>query len=151
LLGLTITVGALLLVVGCGGANSNSIAQSSLSRLEGWGQLPSAPQLYYPYDNMVVYWTASGKISFYLRAFDPEGNQVKFKIVVVQNGQETVFGPEFSGWSKQSYNSGEWARCDIPVSMLPKGTFQWYAFATDRGNPHWSESSNVRKLTNATR
>jgi hypothetical protein len=100
---------------------------------------------------MVIYWTASGRITFYLRAIDPNNDPVKFKIVILKdNNVVAEFGPDFRGWSKLSYASGEWARCDIPVSLLPKGTFKWQAFATD-GNPGWSEGSAVRTLTNATK
>jgi hypothetical protein len=153
LLSLTITVGALLLTLGCGGSNSNPVAPVSSDRplVSRGGNPPYPPELYYPYDNMVIYWTASGRITFYLRAIDPNNDPVKFKIVILKdNNVVAEFGPDFRGWSKLSYASGEWARCDIPVSLLPKGTFKWQAFATD-GNPGWSEGSAVRTLTNATK
>jgi len=155
LVGLTITLGALLLALGCSGSNTNPVAPVSSDQplvTRGENNLPDPPQLYYPYDKMVIYWTASGKISFYLRAFDPENDPVKFKIVILQNNNVvTEFGPTFNGWTKSSYASGEWARCNIPISLLPKGTFQWQAFATDRENPQWSQGSAVRTLTNATK
>jgi len=132
LLGLTITVGALLLVVGCGGSNSTmpvGANNSSVSRQEN--EPPTAPLLVRPNGMKIVY-VKDGKIRFVMQATDPDGDRLWYRVVLKdQNGNVIATFDQTlssSGWSKSSYASGEYAILAVP---LPAGTYSWNAQAFD--------------------
>jgi len=136
LLGLTITVGALLLVVGCGGHNSTLPSMSDDQAIVGLtrgGQAPSAPQLIRPNEMKITY-VRDGKIRFVVRATDPEGDRLKYRIVLKQNGNVIAIYDQTvdpTGWSKPDYASGEYA---ILAVTVPPGSFEWNAQAFDGSN-----------------
>jgi hypothetical protein len=121
LLGLTITVGALLLTLGCGGSNSNPVApvssdQPLVSRQEN--QPPNAPYLWFPWNGYTI---VGGKVTFIFTATDPNGDMLKYRIEV-QNGSETkVFNTGY-------YGSGQWVFFTV---SLPVGDYSARVKAID--------------------
>jgi len=146
LLGLTITVGALLLVVGCGGSDSTMPITSSgqiVAQPTRGGSPPSAPILGFPWNNFQFLGSGDGKIFFTVRATDPEGDRLKYKIELLQNGQVVLTFDQTedpTGWSKPDYASGEWAVLRVKV---PQGTYQWRAYAYD--GSQWGPPSNPER------
>jgi len=132
LLGLTITVGVLLLTLGCGGSNSNPVAPVSSDHvLTGRGEnvAPSAPILVRPNGMKIVY-VRDGKIRFVVSATDENGDKLKYRIVLKKNGETIVFDQTQNptGWNKSEYSSGEYA---ILTVLLPPGSYEWNAQAFD--------------------
>lgn len=144
LVGLTITLGALLLALGCSGSNNPiapvSLNQPSVSRQEN--QPPSEPQIRIG----VTIW---GYKYVGVRAVDPEGNRLKYKVVLQ--------GPVINLVFDQSQGTGQWYTTpwgNTPVSdfasgqwgfvklfNLPSGTYTIHAQAYD-GNS-WSPNKSL--------
>jgi methionine-rich copper-binding protein CopC len=113
---------------------------------------PSAPELLEPAGNSFVSHTPT----FRLRATDPNGDSLQFKIVVKQAGQVVATfdqSADATGWSKSGYASGEEAVFTVPTdASLATGAYQWQAFATDGrqwGNGSWERSFTVDQAPEA--
>ncbi|GBC98036.1 hypothetical protein HRbin17_00531 [bacterium HR17] len=123
----------LLTAFGCGG-HSGTMPSVSDNQTFAFpprgGQPPSAPQLIRPNEVKIAY-IRDGKIRFVVRATDPEGDRLKYRIVLKQNGNviatfdQTV---DPTGWSKPDYGSGEYAILAVPI---PAGSYEWNAQAFD--------------------
>jgi len=145
LVGLTITLGTLLLALGCSGSNTNPVASLGPSR---GGSAPSAPILGFPWNGFQFMWSGDGKIFFTVKATDPEGDRLKYKIELLQNGQVVLVFDQTkdpTGWSKPDYASGEWAYLRVKV---PAGTYQWRAYAYDGSN--WGPPNNPERTFTTT-
>jgi hypothetical protein len=148
LLSLTIVTSIVvsLFIAGCGGHNSTapfgSSGQQSLSSRQE-NDPPSAPTPYFPFDGYTI---LGGQILFVMRATDPNGDPLKYRVELLQNGNVVlVFDQTQStqGWSKPVYQSGEWARLLAPV---PEGTYQWRVKAYD--GKEWGPFNNpIRTVT----
>jgi hypothetical protein len=106
LLGLTITVGALLLTLGCGGSNSNPVAPCLLTNRGG--QPPSAPSIVVPKDGTVF---VNMPVTFMLRASDPENDPLKYQIEL-HNGNSVIVYDQTQnpkGWQTIRFGQYEWA------------------------------------------
>lgn len=143
LLSLTITVGALLLVIGCGGAKGTlptvSSDQSLVAGPTRGDSAPNVPFVVAP-RNGTIY---DGKqVIFLLWSSDPDGDRLQYRIVLQgQNtGYKIVFDQTQStqGWSKPDYASGELARFYAP--KLPADVYIWTAQAFDGSN--WGPLKN---------
>jgi len=140
LLGLTITVGALLLVVGCGGANN--LMPSTPTIVSRGGQPPSSPQLRVG----VTIW---GYKYVGARSVDPENDKLKYRIVI--EGPVTLIFDQTQGqgefyttpWSNQpvsDFGSGQWGYVKLPTN-LPNGSYVIKAVAFDGSN--WSPNNQL--------
>ncbi|MEZ8220321.1 hypothetical protein GG496_000488 [Candidatus Fervidibacteria bacterium JGI MDM2 JNZ-1-D12] len=139
LLGLTITVGALLLVVGCGG-HSNTVPfgsdnQNLLSRQEN--QLPTPVPLAFGV-------RSDGRLRFTMKAKDPEGDPVYFKLKLWKNGQlyefDQIQNP--NGWTTYRASDGTVYASFITPNPMGSGAYQWQILATDHNPPQqWAEST----------
>jgi len=138
LLGLTITVGALLLVVGCGGHNTalpiGSDISSSVSRSENLP--PSAPMV-------SLASTIWGNQLVLFRATDPEGNRLKYRVIFknTTNGITVTYDQTIDslGFNKSDYASGEWGSFEIPKN-IPSGSYMVNAQAWD--GQAWGPTNN---------
>jgi hypothetical protein len=144
LLGLTITVGALLLTLGCGGHNgtlptAHSDQFMSVNPARG-GQPPSKPVL----GLFVTIW---GDKFLVVRAEDPDQDRLQYKIVMSGNPHNFTFDQTQSseGWLNNpwsnpnyvnSYASGQYGWFKLPRDF-PKGAYQAQAYAYDGTN--WTE------------
>jgi hypothetical protein len=138
LLGLTITVGALLLTIGCGGSNSNPVApvEGQISTPSRGGQPPSAPSIVVPKDGTVF---VNMPVTFMLRASDPENDPLKYQIEL-QNGNSVIVYDQTQnpkGWRTIRFGQYEWA---VLTVNLPPGNYQWKARAFDGSN--WGPYTN---------
>ncbi len=123
-------------------------------------QPPNRPILIAPEPNATV---AFHRQRFQVKVTDPEGNRVKFKIVVMKaqppppppskgrqgNVQLWVFDQtkDPRGWDKEDYASEETATFTVPQDLrLPEGKYLWWAMATDDNGQRWSERSQQRNL-----
>lgn len=147
----------LALVVGCGGHTGtlpidSSNGPSAISKSRG-GQPPAAPTLYFPPDQS-AYTTGGGYCLFALKATDPEGDRLKYKVEVFQDGKLVATFDQTQNtsgfctikdllagvWGNQAdFASGEFAYLK---ANLPPGTYQWRAFAFD--GTSWSPPSPTR-------
>jgi len=143
LLGLTITVGALLLVIGCGGSN-NPVSENPTLTTRG-GQPPSSPQL-----RVGVTTLFGGYRYIGARSVDPEGDRIKYRIEV-QGPVNLVFDQTKDDpdpfyplpWSNQpvsDFASGQWGFVKLP-SDLPSGSYVIKAQAFD-GN-QWGPNNQL--------
>jgi hypothetical protein len=142
LLGLTITVGALLLTIGCGGSNSNPVApvssdQPLVSRQVNELPTPSC---------LSVGKTRDGKLRFVVKATDPEGDKVFFKLIIWKDGQlfsEPNQKNGDPGWVT-TYVSGNTTYAVYTTPQpVSSGIYKWQVGATDdkHDNPgEWSLS-----------
>ena len=133
LLGLTITVGALLLTLGCGGSNNVAPTGTSLAPSRG-GSSPSAPMV----SLGVNIW---GDKFVLFRATDLEGDQLKYRVIFRNGASEIVYDQtqDSQGFNKPVYASGEWGSFKIPQS-LPSGFYTVYAQAFD--GTSWGPTNN---------
>jgi hypothetical protein len=137
LLGLTITVGALLLTLGCGGHNSTmpSVGSSEPS-LPTRGDTISEPQ-------MGFFRTLWGTNFVLMRAVDSQGHPLKYRLVLRSSdgntilyqfdqgkGEGTWLANPFSNQTVSEYPSGTWAWFRLSV---PSGTYQFQAQAYHDG------------------
>ena len=134
LLGLTITVGALLLVVGCGGANNP--LDSTLGTSSGTSRSASEPSA--PMVSIGV--NLQGEKFVLFRAIDPNGDQLRYQ-VTLRGASDFVFDQTIStdGFSKPIYKSGEWGAFKVPKN-LPPGTYTVYVQAYD--GKDWGPKNN---------
>ncbi|MEM1552815.1 MAG: hypothetical protein QXH03_09155, partial [Candidatus Bathyarchaeia archaeon] len=117
---------------------------------------PSRPQLIGPLDNATV---IVHQQIFQVSATDADGDQLKFKIVVMESPEPPsppkrsrgarvwVFDQtqDPSGWDKESYQSGEIATLIIHSNrLIPEGKYFWWALAYD--GKEWSQISEQRKV-----
>ena len=153
LLSLTITVGALLLTLGCGGSNSNPVAPVSsgktlVSRQEG-NNPPSDPE-------MRIGVTIWGYKYVGVRSEDPDGDRLFYK-VVVRGGPDNIYlvydqsgqsGEDKKGewytipWGDttvDSFESGQWGFVKL---FIPDGTYQITVQAFD--GKDWSHNDSTR-------
>jgi len=151
LVSLTITLGALLLALGCSGSNSNPVAPVSsdktlVSRQEG-NNPPSDPELR-------VGMTVWGYKYVGVRSEDPDGDRLQYKVVIEGNGIKLVY--DQSGQSGEE-NKGEWYTTswgDTPVDdfasgewgfvklFIPDGTYRITAQAFD--GKSWSSNDSLK-------
>jgi len=124
LVGLTITLGALLLALGCSGSNNVAPTGTSLVPSRG-GSSPSAPMV----SLGANIW---GDRFVLFRATDPEGDQLKYRVIFRSGASEFVYDQtqDTRGFNKPVYASGEWGSFKIPPS-LPSGVYSVYAQAFD--------------------
>jgi len=137
LLGLTITVGALLLVVGCGGHNSTMPVGSGNQTVAGptrgdqQDQPPSSPQLQ-------IGTTIWGYHYIGVRSVDPEGDRLQYRVVL--EGPVTIVFDQTQGqgnwfttpWGTQpvsNFASGQWGF--IKFNRPPSGSYVIKAQAFD--------------------
>ncbi len=123
-------------------------------------QPPNPPVLVFPDPEAEI---AVHREKFQIRAIDPNGDNLKFKIVVMQtqpppppplkgrqgNVQVWVFDQtkDQAGWDKESYASGEVATFIVPENQrIPAGEYLWWALATDNDGQRWSLRSAQRKV-----
>jgi len=123
-------------------------------------QPPNPPVLVFPNPEAEI---AVHREKFQIRAIDPNGDNLKFKIVVMQtqpppppplkgrqgNVQVWVFDQtkDQAGWDKESYASGEVATFIVPENQrIPAGEYLWWALATDNDGQRWSLRSEQRKV-----
>jgi len=136
LLGLTITIGALLLALGCGGSNSNPVAPVSSDRplVSRGNLLPSKPWV-------SIGMNIWGEKFVLFRAIDNDGDRLKYR-VILRNGGDFVFDQTVdpSGFSKPDYASGEWGAFKVPKNGLPAGFYQVYVQAHD--GTDWGPTNN---------
>jgi hypothetical protein len=147
LVSLTITLGTLLLALGCSGSNTNPVApvssdQPLVSRQEN--QPPSAPQLGF----ITTLW---GDNYVLARSIDPEGNPVQYRLTL-SNGQVFDQTQGAQNWvinllnptPVSSYSSGQWAWCKLP--KLPIGSYTATVQAIDpnpTGSGKWGGESSL--------
>jgi hypothetical protein len=104
---------------------------------------PLAPTLLSPEDGVTV----SSTPTFKIKAEDPDGDKVRFKIEILRDGEVVrVFDQTQSteGWGQVEYASGEEASFTVPSDRaLREGTWRWRAMAVDSqslesdwSNPH---------------
>jgi hypothetical protein len=107
-------------------------------------QLPTKPELIAPNNNAIV----SPTPTFKVKGTDPDGDALKFKLVIKQGEQiVAVFDQtqQTIGWDKESYQSGEEATFTVPTNQrLTAGNYLWVAFAFD--GKEWSEASEGRVI-----
>jgi len=137
LVGLTITLGALLLALGCSGSNTNPVApvssdQPLVSRQEN--QPPSKPWV-------SVGMNVWGEKFVLFRATDLNNDRLKYR-VILRNGGDFIFDQtvDSSGFSKPDYASGEWGAFKVPKNNLPSGFYQVYVQAHD--GTIWGPTNN---------
>jgi hypothetical protein len=151
-LGLAVTIGGLLFTFGCGGANNNPIAPKSTSLVSRQSNSkPNPPTIYFPPPNS-IFSTPSKLALFRLRATDPDGDRLKYRITLKQNGQVVMVFDQTqdpSGWKRdwritsptaEDYASGEFATL---YADIPAGTYSCYAEAFD--GKEWSNPSNPER------
>jgi len=115
---------------------------------------PSTPNLISPVGDETVH-----DLVFKLKADDPDGDLLKFKIIVAESVEPPlppqgrigvrvwVFDQtqDPSGWDKENYRSGEVATLIVPYTkLIPRGDYLWWALAYD--GKEWSEISEKRKI-----
>lgn len=144
LVGLTITAAALLLTIGCSGGNSNPVATMSnnqplVSRQAN--QPPSNPQIRID----VTIW---GHRYVGVRAVDPEGDRLKYKVVLQGPANHEFDQSQGTGqwyttpWSNtpvSDFANGRWGFVRLPA--LPSGAYTITVQAFD-GNS-WSSNSSL--------
>jgi hypothetical protein len=143
LLSLTITVGALLLTLGCGGSNSNPVASVSSDQplISRGGQPPSEPE-------MRIGATIWGYKYVGVRAVDPEGDRLKYKIVL--QGPVTLVFDQSQGtgqwytspWSNtpvSDFASGQWGF--VKLFNIPSGSYTISVQAFD--GTSWSSNKSL--------
>ncbi|MFN3421259.1 MAG: hypothetical protein ACK40X_06010, partial [Armatimonadota bacterium] len=122
-------------------------------------QPPNRPDLVFPEKDATI---AVHRERFQVRVVDPEGDQVKFKIVVMETqppppppmgrGRQSriwVFDQtqDQTGWDKEVYDSGEIATFTVPENQrIPEGEYLWWALVTDNNGQRWSLISERRKV-----
>ena len=142
LVSLTITLGTLLLALGCSGSNTNPVApvssdQPLVSRQANELPTPSC---------LSIAKTRDGKLRFVVKATDPEGDKVFFKLIIWRNRQlfsEPNQKNDDPGWVI-TYVSGNTTYAVYTTPQpVPSGNYQWQVSATDdkHNNPgEWSLS-----------
>ncbi|GIV19879.1 MAG: hypothetical protein KatS3mg023_1630 [Armatimonadota bacterium] len=104
---------------------------------------PNPPVLLSPADGATV---KTAPFTLTLSATDPEGERLRYKVELLQNGQvvatfDQTRAPD--NWDKPSYASGETATLTIPT--LAPGRYEWRAVAFDETD--WSSASGTRSFT----
>jgi hypothetical protein len=117
---------------------------------------PDRPRLVSPPENAAI--TVRQQI-FQVSATDPNGDRLKFKIVVMESpeppsppgrsGRTRIWifdqTQDPNGWDKTDYQSDEVATLTIPQNkLIPEGNYTWWALAYD--GKDWSQISEQRKL-----
>jgi hypothetical protein len=117
---------------------------------------PNRPRLVSPPENAAI--TVRQQI-FQVSAIDPNGDRLKFKIVVMESpeppsppgrsGRTRIWifdqTQDPNGWDKTDYQSDEVATLTIPQNkLIPEGNYTWWALAYD--GKDWSQISEQRKL-----
>jgi len=138
LVGLTITLGALLLALGCSGHNSTmpSVGSSEPGLPTRQGDTISEPQ-------MGFFRTLWGTNFVLMRAVDSQGHPLKYRLFIKSSdgstilyqfdqgkGEGTWLTSPFSNQTVSEYPSGVWAWFRLSI---PSGTYQFQAQAYHEG------------------